>query len=211
MPDEKLIDAMGHSQDEVVLDLVKSKLEAGADPTELLKDLTGGMKLLGQRFADGDAYIPEVVFGADTFNQAMELLKPKLGSMQDQTKSKGKIVMATVKGDIHDIGKGLVATFLQLAGYEVIDLGHDVPFERIIDVIEKEEPVFVGLSSLMTTTMLNQKAFIKVLEEKNLRDRVKVIVGGAPVTLAWANEIAADAFGADALDGRRKIDEILGY
>lgn len=211
MPDEKLIEAMSHAQDEVVLELVKQKLEAGVAPNEVLADLTAGMKRLGERFADGEAYIPEVVFGADAFNQAMELLKPKLGAAAAPKKDKGKVIMATVKGDIHDIGKGLVATFLQLAGYEIIDLGHDVPFDKIMDAIEREKPVFVGLSSLMTTTMLNQRAFIKALEERNLRDKVKVIVGGAPVTQAWADEIKADAFGADALDGRKKIDKVLGF
>lgn len=210
MPDEKLIDAMSRAQDDIVIELIKEKLEAGSDANEVLNDLTAGMKRLGDRFASGEAYIPEVVFGAEAFNQAMELLKPKLGDMSEKKKDKGKIVMATVKGDIHDIGKGLVAIFLELAGYEIIDLGHDVPFERILEVIEKEKPAAVGLSALMTTTMLNQRAFIKLLKEKDIRDVVKVIVGGAPVTQAWADEIEADAFGADALDGRRNIDAILG-
>ena len=210
MPDEKLIDATSRAQDDVVLELVEQKLSQGVDPAEVLDDLTAGMKRLGERFANGEAYIPEVVFGAEAFNQAMELLKPKLGDAVGQKKGKGKIVMATVKGDIHDIGKGLVATFLDLAGYDIIDLGHDVPNEKIIEAIEKDKPVAVGLSSLMTTTMLGQKAFIEALQEKSLRGEVKVIVGGAPITQAWADEIEADAFGADALDGRRKIDAVLG-
>jgi corrinoid protein of di/trimethylamine methyltransferase len=210
MPDEKLIDAMSRAQDDIVLEIVGEKLGKGVAAAEVLEDLTAGMKRLGQRFADGDAFIPEVVFGAEAFNQAMEILKPKLGEAAGEIMGKGKIVMATVKGDIHDIGKGLVAIFLQLAGYEIIDLGHDVPNEKIIEAIEKDHPVAVGLSSLMTTTMLSQKAFIEALQAKDLRDEVKVIVGGAPITQAWADEIEADAFGADALDGRRKIDQVLG-
>ena len=120
-------------------------------------------------------------------------------------------MMATVLGDVHEIGKGLVAIFLDLAGYEVIDLGHDITNEQIIAAIEKENPAVVGLSALMTTTMLQQREFIKALKEKGLRDGVKVIVGGAPINQAWADEIGADAFGADALDARMKIDTLLGY
>ena len=106
---------------------------------------------------------------------------------------------------------GLVATFLDLAGYEVVDLGHDIANEQIIEAIERENPAVVGLSALMTTTMLQQREFINDLNSKGMRDRVKVIVGGAPATQGWADKIGADAFGADALDGRRKIDSLLGY
>ena len=131
------------------------------------------------------------------------------GSELTQTNTLGKVLLATVKGDVHDIGKGLVAIFLDLAGYEIIDLGHDVPNEKIIEVLENQKADVVGLSALMTTTMLQQKELIKLLEEKGLRDRVKVIVGGAPIYQKWADDIGADAFGADALDGRIKIDSLI--
>ena len=211
MPDEELIEAVSHANDDVVFDLVEGKLESDEDPMLVLADLTAGMKLLGERFAGGKAYIPEVVYGADTFSKAVDMLRPKLGDVVDKRYKKEKVLIATVRGDVHDIGKGLVATFLDLAGYEVVDLGHDIANEQIIEAIERENPDVVGLSALMTTTMLQQREFINDLNSKGMRDRVKVIVGGAPTSQGWVDKIGADAFGADALDGRRKIDSLLGY
>jgi len=211
MPDEKLIEAVSHAKDDIVFDLVKGKLESGHNPMLVLDDLTAGMKLLGKRFASGEAYIPEVVYGSETFSKAIDMLRPKLGDLVDKRDKKEKVLMATVRGDVHDIGKGLVATFLDLAGYEVIDLGHDISNEQIFEAIERENPDVVGLSALMTTTMLQQREFINNLNLKGMRDLVKVVVGGAPITQGWADQIGADAFGADALDGRRKIDTLLGY
>lgn len=210
MSDKKLVEAMGSAQDDIVFSLIKGKIDKGNDLIEALNDLTEGMKLLGERFARGEAFIPEVVYGSETFNQAIEMLRPKLGDLVLMRDKKAKVVMATVRGDVHDIGKGLVSTFLDLAGYEVIDLGHDISNEIIIEAIEQENPAIVGLSALMTTTMLQQREFIKALEQKGLRDKVKVIVGGAPINQAWADEIGADGFGADALDARNRIDSLLG-
>ncbi len=210
MSDKKLVEAMGSAKDDIVFSLIKGKIDKGDDLIEVLNDLTAGMKLLGERFARGEAFIPEVVYGSETFNQAIEMLRPKLGDLVLMRDKKAKVVMATVRGDVHDIGKGLVSTFLDLAGYEVIDLGHDISNEKIIEAIEQENPAIVGLSALMTTTMLQQREFIKALEQKGLRDKVKVIVGGAPINQAWADEIGADGFGADALDARNRIDSLLG-
>jgi 5-methyltetrahydrofolate--homocysteine methyltransferase len=210
MSDKKLVEAMGSAQDDIVFSLIKGKIDKGDDLIEVLNDLNEGMKLLGERFARGEAFIPEVVYGSETFNKAIEMLRPKLGDLVLMRDKKARVVMATVRGDIHDIGKGLVSTFLDLAGYEVIDLGHDISNEKIIEAIEQENPAIVGLSALMTTTMLQQREFIKALEQKGLRDKVKVIVGGAPINQAWADEIGADGFGADALDARNRIDSLLG-
>lgn len=211
MSNDQLIKAMSNSDDDIVFRLVREKLDMGDDPIHVLHDLTEGMELLGERFACGEAFIPEVVYGSEIFSQAVEMLRPKLGDLDSVRETKAKVVMATVLGDIHDIGKGLVAVFLDLARYEVIDLGHDIANEQIIAAIEKENPAVVGLSALMTTTMLEQREFIKALKQEGLRDGVKVIVGGAPINQAWADEIGADAFGADALDARMKIDTLLGY
>jgi len=211
MSNDQLIKAMSNSEDDVVFRLVREKLDMGDDPTHVLHDLTKGMELLGERFACGEAFIPEVVYGSEVFSQAVEMLRPRLGALDSVRETKAKVVMATVLGDVHEIGKGLVVIFLDLAGYEVIDLGHDIANEQIIAAIEKEKPAVVGLSALMTTTMLQQREFIKALKQEGLRDVVKVIVGGAPVNKAWADEIGADAFGADALDARMKIDTLLGY
>lgn len=211
MSDKKLVEAMGSAKDDIVFSLIKGKIDKGDDLIEALNDLTEGMKLLGERFARGEAFIPEVVYGSETFNKAIEMLRPKLGDLVLMRDKKARVVMATVRGDIHDIGKGLVSTFLDLAGYEVIDLGHDISNEKIIEAIEQENPAIVGLSALMTTTMLQQREFIKALEQKGLRDKAKVIVGGAPINQAWVDEIGADAFGADALDARNRIDSLLGF
>jgi 5-methyltetrahydrofolate--homocysteine methyltransferase len=211
MPNEELIKAVSRAQDDIVFDIVKKKLNEDGDLPALLNDLTEGMKRLGERFASGEAFIPEVVYGAETFNQAIEMLRPKLGDLVSKRYKKEKVLMATVRGDVHDIGKGLVCTFLDLADYEVIDLGHDISNEKIIEAIEQENPAVVGLSALMTTTMLQQRELIKTIEQKGFRDAVKVVVGGAPITQTWADEIGADAFGADALDSRRKIDSLLDH
>lgn len=211
MPNEELIKAVSRAQDDIVFDIVKKKLNEDGDLPALLNDLTEGMKRLGERFACGEAFIPEVVYGAETFNQAIEMLRPKLGDLVSKRYKKEKVLMATVRGDVHDIGKGLVCTFLDLADYEVIDLGHDISNEKIIEAIEQENPAVVGLSALMTTTMLQQRKLIKTIEQKGFRDAVKVVVGGAPITQTWADEIGADAFGADALDSRRKIDSLLDH
>ncbi len=211
MPNEELIKAVSRAEDDIVFSIVKKKLNEDKDLPSLLDDLTEGMKRLGERFARGEAFIPEVVYGADTFRQAIEMLKPKLGDLVSKRYKKEKVLMATVRGDVHDIGKGLVRTFLDLADYEVIDLGHDIPNEKIIEAIERENPAVVGLSALMTTTMLQQREFIRTIEQKGFRRAVKVIVGGAPITQTWADEIGADAFGADALDSRRKIDSLLDH
>lgn len=206
-----LANAMSECNQEDVLRLVSQYAGKGSGPKEILDALTAGLKELGERFSRGDAFIPELVFGGEIFNEAMKTLNPNMGSGTSAAqKTKGKVVMATVKGDLHDIGKNLVCTFLSVGGYEVIDLGSDVPNDKLVEVIQKEKPQVIGLSALLTTTMLGQRQFMAMLKEKGLRDKVKVIVGGAPVSQAWAAEIGADAYGADAVDGKNKIDALLG-
>lgn len=210
MPDQKLIQAMSRCQEEEALSLIKAKLDNAEAIKDILEDMAEGLKLLGENFSCGKAFIPELVYGGEIFNKCVEIIKPKFGQESDTLiVKKGKVLMATVKGDLHDIGKNLVATFLNVGGYEVIDFGHDVPNEKLVEAVANERPNVVGLSALLTTTMFNQREFIKLLKEKGLRDRVKVIVGGAPVTREWAEEIGADAFGADAVDGKEKIDALL--
>jgi 5-methyltetrahydrofolate--homocysteine methyltransferase len=195
--------AMSECNQEETIRLVHSCAQKGAALKDILDALTDGLNELGEKFSRGEAYIPELVYGAEIFQEAMKILQPMMASGDGGRKvSKGKVVMATVKGDLHDIGKNLVVTFLNVGGYQVIDLGSDVPNERLMEVVKAEKPDVVGLSSLLTTTMLSQRQF--------MRDQVKVIVGGAPVSQAWADEIGADAFGADAVDGKNKIDALLG-
>ena len=205
-----LVQAMSECNQEGVVSLISRYAQKGAGVKELLDALTEGLKELGEKFSRGEAFIPELVFGGEIFNEAMKALGPRMPKGEDALRSsKGKVIMATVKGDLHDIGKNLVTTFLNVGGYQVIDLGTDVPNERLIEVIQKEKPDVVGLSALLTTTMLSQRQFMAMLKEKGLRDKVKVMVGGAPVSQAWADEIGADGYGADAVDGKNKIDALL--
>lgn len=207
---DELVKAMNECQEDMVISTVEEKMAADAPVREILDSLTEGLRLLGERFERCEAFIPELVFGSEIFRKAMDKIGPRLSKDESFLGKKGKVVMATVKGDLHDIGKNLVVTFLKLGGYDVIDLGHDVPNERLIDTVEAEGPDVVGLSALLTTTMFAQRTFIEVLKEKGLREKVKVIVGGAPVTQGWAAEIGADAFGADAGDAKNKVDLLLG-
>jgi corrinoid protein of di/trimethylamine methyltransferase len=205
-----LIQAMSECDQDKTLSLVSGYAAGGAKVKDLLDAMTDGLKVLGEKFAQGEAFIPELVFGGEIFNEAMKELSPLMSQETDlQRERRGKVLMATVKGDLHDIGKNLVTMFLTVGGYEVIDLGTDVSNEKLIEVLQKEKPDVVGLSSLLTTTMLGQRQFMALLKEKGLREKVKVIVGGAPVSQSWANEIGADAYGADAVDGKKKIDALL--
>ena len=212
MRDEKLIQAVAGCQEAEAVELVKAHLAKDTPVNELLDTLTEGLKALGDRFACGEAFIPELVYGGEIFNKIVGMITPKLAASGTSAtaRSKGKVVLATVKGDLHDIGKNLVATFLRVAGYTVVDLGHDVANERLIEAVRSEKPHVVGLSSLLTTTMVNMKTFIEMLKEHGLRDQVKVVVGGAPVTPAWSDEIGADGYGDDAVDGKHLIDRLLG-
>jgi len=206
-----LTKAISECDQEKTLGLVYGYAAKGAKVKDLLDAMTDGLKELGEKFSQGEAFIPELVFGGEIFNEAMKKLAPFMSPGTDaQRKSKGKVLMATVKGDLHDIGKNLVTTFLTVGGYQVIDLGTDVSNEKLIEVIQKEKPDVVGLSALLTTTMLGQRQFMALMKEKGLREKVKVIVGGAPVSQSWASEIGADAYGADAVDGKKKIDALLG-
>ncbi|MGA2956304.1 MAG: cobalamin-dependent protein [Thermodesulfobacteriota bacterium] len=205
-----LVQAMSECNQEEAMGLISRYIQKGAGVKDLLDALTQGLKELGEKFSRGEAFIPELVFGGEIFNEAMKAMGPQMSKGGGaQIKAKGKVIMATVKGDLHDIGKNLVTTFLTVGGYQVIDLGTDVPNEKLIDIIQKEKPDVVGLSALLTTTMLGQRQFMAMLKEKGLRDKVKVMVGGAPVSQAWADEIGADGYGADAVDGKNKIDAML--
>jgi corrinoid protein of di/trimethylamine methyltransferase len=202
--------AMSECNQEDTLKFVSGYANKGVRVNEILDSLTQGLKELGEKFSCGEAFIPELVFAGEIFKEAMKVLDPYMAKgAGGPIKTKGKVIVATVKGDLHDIGKNLVCTFLSLGGYEVIDLGVDVSNEKLIEVIQKEKPNVIGLSSLLTTTMLSQRQFMAMLKDRGLRNRIKVIVGGAPVSQAWADEIGADAYGADAVDGKNKIDAML--
>lgn len=177
--------------------LVKEELEDGTSANDiLLKALIPGMSVVGERFKKNEIFVPEVLITARAMNAALNILKPVLA--QAGVEPVGTAVICTVKGDLHDIGKNLVKMMIEGTGIRVIDLGVDCPPERVVEAVKEYHPDIVCLSALLTTTMVNQKATIDALKEAGLRDRVKVMVGGAPVTKTFADEIGADAYTPDA-------------
>ena len=177
--------------------LVQEELADGAAANDILtKALIPGMSAVGERFKKNEIFVPEVLITARAMNAALNILKPVLA--QAGVEPIGKAVICTVKGDLHDIGKNLVKMMIEGTGISVIDLGIDCPPERVVEAVKEYKPDIVCLSALLTTTMVNQKATIDALKEAGLRDQVKVMVGGAPVTQAFADEIGADAYTPDA-------------
>jgi 5-methyltetrahydrofolate--homocysteine methyltransferase len=180
---------------------VKSALAAGVEAGTILNEaLIAAMDEVGQRFEDGDFFVPEMLISARAMQAGLALLKPHLTS--SDIKSSGKIAIGTVKGDLHDIGKNLVAMMLEGAGFEIIDLGVDVSPESFVDAVQ-EGANLIGMSALLTTTMSNMGATIEALKAAGLRDQVKVMIGGAPVTEEFAKSIGADAFAPDASSATR--------
>jgi 5-methyltetrahydrofolate--homocysteine methyltransferase len=172
-------------------------LNCGISAETILNDgLLAGMAKLGIRFRNNEVYVPDVLIAARAMNKGIELLKPYL--IQGGVKPTGKVVLATVKGDLHDIGKNLVKMMLIGAGFEVIDLGVDVDSERIVNAVREHHPNIVALSALLTTTMIQQREVIQALKEAGLREAVKVMVGGAPITQSFCDSIGADAYTSDA-------------
>ena len=182
---------------EKTADLTGKALKNGIDPEDLLnKGLAPAMDIVGEQYEKGARYIPEMLASAEAMKGAMELLKPLL--TKAEVKSAGKVVIGTVEGDLHDIGQQLVSMMLEGASFEVHNLGSEVPAERFVDVLNEERPDIVGMSALLTTTMLRMPEVIKALKEAGIRDQVKVMIGGAPVTQEFAKEIGADGYGEDA-------------
>lgn len=207
---KKVREAMLEYDPDKTVEAVNEALKAGLSPMEIMeKGVTRALKEIGKMFEEGKVFLPELIMAGESGKAALKILEPKIKERKEKIKSYGKVLLATVEGDIHDIGKSLVGAVLMANGFEVIDLGADVPTDKLIEKVKELKPDIVGLSALMTTTMLNQEKVIKKLEETGLREKVKVIVGGAPVNEEWAKRIGADAYGADAMDAVKKIKELL--
>ena len=205
---ERLSAAILEGDAEKAPTLVEKGLKEGLAAKDILDNgLVPGMNEVGVRFKAGDMFVPEVLMSADAMQASLVILRPEL--VASGAKLIGKIVMGTVKGDLHDIGKNLVGMMCEGAGFEVIDLGFNVDPEKFIDAIKEHQPDIVGMSALLTTTMRAMESTIKVLEEAGLRDRVKIMIGGAPVTQAFADKIGADGFAPDASSASRKARELL--
>lgn len=182
---------------EMLQQLVKEAIDSGISASSILNDaLIAGMDIVGEKMESGDMFIPEVLMAAQAMSESVVILKPLLSEGQSSTV--GKVIIGTVKGDLHDIGKNLVKMMLESAGFETIDLGVDISPEDFVKAIIANKPDIVGLSALLTTTMPMMKRSIQTIEESGLRKNLKIIVGGAPVNQAFADEIGADGYAPDA-------------
>jgi len=182
-----------------VTELVKEAIRDGVDPKSIvLEALTGSMEVVGEKFERGEYLIPDMLASAECVGAAMDLLSPHL--LKAGVETKGKFVISTVQGDLHDIGKNIVSIMLKGAGYEVIDLGADVPTEQIVLAVKEHQAPFLGLSALLTTTMRVMRDVIDKLKEEGIRDNVKVLIGGAPTSKEFADQIGADAHCKDAFE-----------
>jgi 5-methyltetrahydrofolate--homocysteine methyltransferase len=194
---QKIVKKLYKGDSEAVAELVQDALDDGMAPGDVLNTaLLAGMEEVGRDFKAGDLFVPEVLFSARAMQAGMEVLRPLLAD--SEVASAGKYVLGTVKGDLHDIGKNLVRMMLEGAGFDGVDLGVDIEPSAFVDAVREHKPDVVGMSALLTTTMTQMKTTIEALEEAGLRDSVKIMIGGAPVTAAFADQIGADAYAADA-------------
>ena len=198
----------------VSCDEVKSRevaeraLVAGLDPVEVINEgFSVGMSIVGDLFERGELFLPEVIFASEAMISAVKVLESALP--EESTQKKGKVVIGTIEGDVHDIGKGIVATLLRVYGFDVYDLGRDVPIQKFIDVAREVDADIIGTSALMTTTMVGQKLLEAELKRQGLRDRIKTMVGGAVATQRWADKIGANAYGENADISVKKAMELM--
>jgi len=205
---EQLVESILNLDGDSVTKLITSAIDQKVDLTAVLNDgLTTGLRKLGEGLECGDVYIPELMWGAQIVQQSMERLEPFIRT--ETVETKGKLLIGSVEGDIHDVGKNIVGSVFSAAGYKVIDLGIDVSTEMFVEKVRDEKPDLLGLSALLTTTMHKQRQVIEVLEAEGLRQNVKVIIGGAPASEAWAREINADAFAEDVFLGLKIAGRLL--
>ena len=206
---EQIRDAIIGGKHKDIEGLVNRAIEEAKDLEGIINDaMIAAMDVIGQKFSEGTIFVPEMLVSAFTMKKGLEIIKPLLKAQE--TESRSTIVMCTVKGDMHDIGKNLVSMMLEGAGFSVIDLGVDISVEKLIEKLEEVKPAVLGLSALLTTTMPGMKNVIEILEAKGLRNDVKVIVGGAPVGSDFADKIGADGYGRDAAEAVQLVRRLVG-
>ena len=204
---KSIAQALVDIDEEFVLGEVTNRLNNGEEPIQLIRELQDGMGLIGERFESGDYFLSELLMSADLFTRAMEVLEPKLEDTALETI--GKIVIGTPKGDIHDIGKNIFCTVAKAAGFEVHDLGVDVPVERFLEAVEEVKPQILGFSALITTTFKPMKEVVDLLVEKGLRENLKVIVGGGVTNETVKRHVGADGQTTDALAGLNQCKKFV--
>jgi len=197
---KKITASLVEGKPDETTDLTQQALKAGIEPLIIINEgLTAGMDIVGEKFQTGEFFLPNLVIAASGMNKAMEILQPELKSRQQAAESLGTVVIGSVAGDIHEIGKSLVGTMLSVNGFQVYDMGVDVANEVFVAKVKETGAVILGLSALLTTTMTRQRDVIKELEEAGIRDQVKVLIGGAPISQEWADNIGADGYAEDAI------------
>jgi corrinoid protein of di/trimethylamine methyltransferase len=194
----------------LAMNLASSVLDSDRNALDVIENgFSQGIHKAGELWEKGEYFLPELAFSAEAMKAAMEVLQPALLAGDEQTKSKGRVIIGTIQGDIHDIGKTLVATMLAANGFNVLDLGADVAYAKFVEEASKHEAQLVCMSALLTTTMAGQGQVIKQLKERGLRDKVKVLVGGAPTNSSWAAEIGADGYAENAIAAVQMANSLL--
>ena len=205
---EKIAERLMVGKIDEVKELSQQALDQGAAPREIIdKGLLAGMDVVGKRFKAGDMFIPEVLLCASCMHGAMDILKPLLS--EADAAGVGIYVIGTVEGDLHDIGKNLVSMMLQGAGFEVIDLGTNIKPQQFVDAVSEHKPTILGLSALLTTTMPVMKRVVDLIKERGLDGELKTIIGGAPLSLEYAQEIGADAYAFDCVSAVERVKDLL--
>lgn len=205
----KLAEGVLEGDEDLVAEWIQSAIDAGLEPLTIINEgLTKGIQAVGEHFASGYYFLPDLLLGAKAMDVGIKKLEPLLaGQNRDFI---GRVLMGTVEGDLHEIGKNIVIMMLKTAGFEVFDLGVDVPAKTFIEKAKELNPDIIGISALLTTTVGRQKEIIELLEEENLRDQTKVMIGGAPINQAWADKIGADGYAEDATVAVEVAKKILG-
>jgi corrinoid protein of di/trimethylamine methyltransferase len=209
---DKICNALVSIEEESLINSVKEALDLNIEPSEIIdKGIVRGLSIVGEKFASGEFFLVELVGAAEPAQKVIkELLEPELKKKNEKTKAKGTIVIGTVLGDIHSIGKNIVATLLFTAGFEVIDLGENVSAEDFVNKAKEQSADLIGASAMLTTTLPGQKKIIEALKADGTRDKVKVIFGGAPCTPEWVEEIGADGFAENAIEGVEVAKKLIG-
>jgi trimethylamine corrinoid protein len=207
---EKATESVIEGDKDLAVKLAREGLEAGVDPAEFIEEgFVPGIVAIGEMFEDGEIFLPELIMAADTIKGAVDILNEAITASGKKREATAKVVLATVEADLHDIGKGIVASLMVANGFEVIDLGRDVQSQKIVDKAIEIGADVIGSSALLTTTMIHQQEIEDILKQKGLKGTIKTIVGGAPVTERWSAKIGADGFGENAADSVRLVNGFM--
>jgi trimethylamine corrinoid protein len=207
---QKLIDAIADMREEEALKLVREMVEGGSDPMVILEAVRQAMDIVGQRYEKGDYFLPELVLAGEMMNQITDLVKSKVAASPQQVKRHGKVVIGTVEGDIHDIGKDIVAFMLDVNGFEILDLGVDVPPAKFAEAVRDFQPQVVALSGFLTLAFDTMKGTVEAIKQAGLRDKVKIMIGGGQIDEEVKNHTGADAYGKDAVAAVKLVKGWIG-